>query len=377
MTWHQGYIVKRARALGLDPAAVLAVAEQEGSSGWGGRSVTAGIGDSGTSFGPWQLHWGGAYPAFAPHGNALAAQKWAMSPAGIDYALKQIQGVARGLTGREAINAIVTRFERPAAPGAEVERAWAGYGKFGNVQPGDAPASSGSTPATPGRVPVTTTKMVGFGPQTIRQFNPALLSQQILRDLGEGDTPDVAQLVQQSYENVTIPGYKVAVKSRKLQRAGDVGPEPHSDASPAPDGTVVAVTPKNVSKWAIAGSGMDRAGLKTNPAVFTTVAKIAQIYGKPLTIGTGSNHNEYVKGSNRRSDHWFGEAADIPMAGDELTRLGQDALIMAGMDPREARKQKGGVFNVGGYNILFNTNVGGNHYNHLHVGMGRIIGRPA
>jgi predicted Zn-dependent protease len=43
----------------------------------------------------------------------------------------------------------------------------------------------------------------------------------------------------------------------------------------------------------------------------------------------------------------------------------------------EARKQTGGVFNIGGYNILFNTHVGGNHFNHLHIGLGRIIGRPA
>ena len=99
--------------------------------------------------------------------------------------------------------------------------------------------------------------------------------------------------------------------------------------------------------------------------------------GSPLTIGTGSNHHEFVSGTNRRSDHWFGDAADVPMSGQNLTRLGQDALIAAGMDPAQARKQTGGVFNVGGYNILFNTNVGGNHYNHLHVGLGRIIGRPA
>jgi hypothetical protein len=39
------------------------------------------------------------------------------------------------------------------------------------------------------------------------------------------------------------------------------------------------------------------------------------------------------------------------------------------MSPKEARKQRGGLFNIGGYQIIFNTNEGGNHYNHLHVGI--------
>jgi hypothetical protein len=105
---------------GLDPRAVFAIAQHEGLSG--------GIGDQGTSFGPFQLHWGGAYPSFAPQGNPQAAQAWASSPAGIDYALGQIQGVAGGLTGREAIYNISSRFERPADVAGEVADAIAHYG---------------------------------------------------------------------------------------------------------------------------------------------------------------------------------------------------------------------------------------------------------
>ena len=371
-SWWSTYIARRARALGLDPAAVLSVASAEGLSG--------GVGDQGTSFGPFQLHVGGALPSGR-------GRSWAESKAGIDYALGQIAGVARNQRGRPAIANIVTRFERPADPSGEIARAWGSYGNYGNLPttPGPAvlPAHGPRSVMVPGRprsvmVPG---KPIGFGPETVRQFDPSLLSQGILSGLATGGTPDIGALVGQSYKNVTLPGLKLPGPPRRVTRAGPLvtkaGPPPHSDASPPPDKRVTAVTPKNWNKWAIPGSGMDRSGMKTNPAVFQSVARIAQIYGKPLQIGTGSNHNEYVKGTNRRSDHWFGEAADIPMAGKELTRLGQDALIMAGMSPAEARKQTGGVFNVGGYNILFNTTVGGNHYNHLHVGLGRIIGRPA
>jgi hypothetical protein len=49
--------------------------------------------------------------------------------------------------------------------------------------------------------------------------------------------------------------------------------------------------------------------------------------------------------------------------------MGHAALIAAGMPAAQARRIKGGLFNVGGYQVIFNTTEGGNHYNHLHVGL--------
>jgi cell wall-associated NlpC family hydrolase len=115
----------------LDPAAVLAVA---GSEGLGG-----GVGDQGTSFGPFQLHQGGALP----RGISLSqGHAWAWSPAGIDYALRHIASVAGGQTGAQAVRSIVTRFERPANPGAEVTRSLASMGM--------APSTSASRPGAQG-----------------------------------------------------------------------------------------------------------------------------------------------------------------------------------------------------------------------------------
>lgn len=110
-------IVQYARQLGVDPAAALAVASVEGGTSFGA------VGDSGSSFGPYQLHRGGALP----HGRDAA---WANSPQGLLYALRQIASVSRGLTGRAAIENIVRRFERPAAPGPEIQRALAAYGRY-------------------------------------------------------------------------------------------------------------------------------------------------------------------------------------------------------------------------------------------------------
>ena len=125
------YIVTEAGQYGLDAGAVLAVAAQEGLGGT--------IGDSGSSFGPFQMHVGGEYDAAVaagapavPASGATAAQQqaaeaWANSPAGIDYALEQIAGVAKGQTGDTAITSIVYGFERPTNEPAEVARATAAY----------------------------------------------------------------------------------------------------------------------------------------------------------------------------------------------------------------------------------------------------------
>lgn len=109
---------------GVDPNAALAVAAMEGLGG--------GVGDNGTSYGPFQLHVGGALPK----GKDRA---WAESPAGIEYAIQQMSKVAKGKKGQDAINAIVSQFERPADPNSEIAGALAIYGgKSARLSPGSA-----------------------------------------------------------------------------------------------------------------------------------------------------------------------------------------------------------------------------------------------
>lgn len=117
-------IVQGARARGLDPNAVLAVARQEGLGG--------GVGDGGHAFGPFQLNDAGGVLTGRP-GNHRA---FAESPQGINWALDRIAGVARGKRGAAAVNAIVRQFERPRDPNGEVTRALASYSGKGTVAPG-------------------------------------------------------------------------------------------------------------------------------------------------------------------------------------------------------------------------------------------------
>lgn len=122
----QALIEQLARRYGVDPRAALAIASVEG--GFHGS-----VGDNGTSFGPFQLHEGGALP----RGRGA---NWANSYAGINYAMQHIAQIARGLHGRQAVAAISSRFERPANVPGEIAKAMGRYG-------GRIPAGGNFSPA--------------------------------------------------------------------------------------------------------------------------------------------------------------------------------------------------------------------------------------
>src|SRR5690242_9865870 len=85
------------------------------------------VGDGGTSFGPFQLHIGGAMPSGR-------SPQWANSLAGVMYAARDMaQSGAAGKRGLAAINAISRNFERPANPGSEIADAWNWYRQNGGV----------------------------------------------------------------------------------------------------------------------------------------------------------------------------------------------------------------------------------------------------
>ncbi len=120
---------------------------------------------------------------------------------------------------------------------------------------------------------------------------------------------------------------------------------------------------------AILAPGADRPGVSTSEAVLDAVRQISAVFGEPLTITTGTNHSQLTT-SGTVSQHWTGDAADIAMTGDRLTRLGQSALIAGGWSEAKAKATTGGLFNLdNGWQVIFNTNEGGDHYTHLHVGV--------
>jgi hypothetical protein len=114
------------------------------------------------------------------------------------------------------------------------------------------------------------------------------------------------------------------------------------------------------------------------------VKRMAALLHKPIVITTGTNHSKFTT-TGSISDHFTGHAADIGMAanggiddspvGDRIMTV---ALRVAGVPAAEAlaKARAGGLFNFvhDGLRIqcIWKTDIGGNHHNHVHVGV-----RPA
>lgn len=192
------------RRYGIDPRAALAVAMTEGGLRRGA------VGDQGTSFGPFQLHVGGALP----RGRGA---RWANSPAGIEYAIRKMsESGARGLRGRQAIASIVRNFERPADPGSEIAKALGYYGNVG----GGGRGGAALPPATPGRAPAGGMPTVDGDPR--RQLAMALLQ----RVRGDEQAPDVSGIVQLFRQSQSAPSGGSA----------GLGPVPPGGAQPSQGG---------------------------------------------------------------------------------------------------------------------------------------------
>lgn len=121
-----------------------------------------------------------------------------------------------------------------------------------------------------------------------------------------------------------------------------------------------------------AGGSVGGATRGLTPAIKGAVRGISQVYGEPLTVTSGHRPGARTTSGNV-SDHASGNGADIGAKGERLTRMGQAALIWAGMSPKQARRTRGGAFTFhrGGrrIQIIFNSQVGGDHTDHLHVGV--------
>ena len=161
---------------------------------------------------------------------------------------------------------------------------------------------------------------------------------------------------------------------------GLVGPGtdvPHSEVRPGVVGggggggsiSDLAYGPSGGAAPELVGQPLDRPGVSTRPHVLNSVRAISSILGSPIQLGTGTAHSQYTTSGNV-SDHWGGDAIDLPARGKRLIAMGRSALIAAGMPAKQARKAGAGLYNINGWQIIFGTNsaaLGGDHTDHVHV----------
>lgn len=137
--------------------------------------------------------------------------------------------------------------------------------------------------------------------------------------------------------------------------------------------------------------GANRPGVEIKQHVIDFLTEVATQTTEKIEIVTGTNHNQ-MSTSGLQSDHWTGDAADIGVGGDARSskdagkkgdNIATAAEIVCGLDPKLARSRaRNGDLNFGlystfnwhGYRIQigWRTLVGGNHYNHVHIGVRKI-----
>ncbi len=191
-----------------------------------------------------------------------------------------------------------------------------------------------------------------------------------------------------TYGPVAVEGVRKFQKAKGIDVDGFVGKdtwgalgvhEPVTNPTPVvhPDeqfdeGQVIVVAGANKPGHPISGMTLDY------------VAKMANEIGKPIKITTGTNHNKFTVNGNV-SDHFSGHAADIGMSANGGAddspvgdRIMEACCLLAG-DSKQGASNKahtGGLFTFthGNQRIqcIWKTNQGGNHHNHVHVGV-----RPA
>jgi hypothetical protein len=203
------------------------------------------------------------------------------------------------------------------------------------------------------RVPVPKVELPDFGP------DPA--------GVPEAPRVSLASRVLAGEFAVNTPKVRPGKPPAAPQRGVTVAPQPGAPVTP---GVLPSRPSADFSKWVRVPPPRGSSSKPHQPAILSFVGSIAQGYGKPLAVWDNTTHSRTTVNGNE-SAHYRGNAADIPARGAQLKRLGYIALVKAGMNPAAARNasRKGGLFNVGGYQVIFATNVGGNHYDHVHVGI--------
>lgn len=184
------YVANNASRYGLDPVAVLSVADHEGLNTTPGSAwVLPGEGGA-FNFGPPSWQSAGAGKAIVQQQGANAAS-WAWTPAGLDYWLNAVANSgAAGLTGMQAVVQIVGGygwgFERPANPTADITNAqhvWDKYAAQVAEAQGQAPGNTiVPTPDQPGNLTIPPVSIPGqtqpgplpipSNPQANPQANP-------------------------------------------------------------------------------------------------------------------------------------------------------------------------------------------------------------
>jgi hypothetical protein len=207
--------------------------------------------------------------------------------------------------------------------------------------------------------------------------------------LALGLTPIAQKIDTESttYGPTAVHGVEKFQKAKKLQVDGRVGKDTWGALGvhePVVGGSVVNAAEVVSGGKVVVAAGANLPGKPIQAITLDYVAHMAASLGKPITVTTGTNHNKF-SASGLVSDHFSGHACDIGMFANGGTddspvgdRIMEIACLLAGDSQAgaSAKAHSGGLFtfmhNHQRIQCIWKTNEGGNHHNHVHVGV-----RPA
>jgi hypothetical protein len=220
----------------IDARAALAVARGEG--GLVNRQGDIGDLGGGGSYGPFQLYAQGALPKRF-RGNPTAADRWAWSQQGINYAIRQMaKAGAAGLTGPQAVETIIRRFEKPADPDSSVRNALERYQgspalKATPQTPGPLATAAAAVPAVDMRRQMA---LAGLQQTAAGQFDPLRLLSQYAA-LQQQPPPQLVRRATKAAKQATAPGKLLGGKYRWAAAPRRTAAEPWATGSPTTPGT--------------------------------------------------------------------------------------------------------------------------------------------
>lgn len=159
-------------------------------------------------------------------------------------------------------------------------------------------------------------------------------------------------------------------------------------------------TPKDDNDLQLAGFGgsgkfallpnANRAGVGLTKQMEAVMRQIAGLLPRPPKVCTGTNHSRLTSDGNV-SDHWAGNGVDLcssangfPSSGGGYgDKIATAALMVAGKSRAEAVRlaRQGGAFRIARngirFQIIWRSQVGGNHDDHVHVGIDPTVGSAA
>ena len=304
------------RRLGLDPKAVEAVARGEG--GLAPRPGLQDVGDQsgGGSYGPFQLYTQGALPRNIARLPMAQRDAWAWSPAGIQYALGRIASVARGQKGEQAVRSIITKFERPANPQKSITNALGRLGSNGTGPGVSAPVLGGASPSV--------------NPNARKILAQGLLTGKDIYDI----IPEMAAA------RGLVPPAAAPIGGTSVLGSGSA--------------------PTSIGK-AWGGS-----------------QSVANSLSRALSLrATSEKRSRRGTASGGVSDHWTGSkqsfAKDLGGTVEQMDAAAVQLARELGIRGYKKGQRLEATVNRGGHRIqvLYRTNTGGNHFDHIHLGVRR------